>query len=259
MTIFPSAAVESVIKQAIRGKLETYSPEPSDKPFHVRLLGRDRMALFTFIHSLNTTFGTSIYEPVAKEIAKNRFDDVALQVKAPSKMTSIMRQQVDDIVRRLEAGDSEPNWIAHDNDLRSVVGTDSEPVKVRLSKIDILLRSENKLYLVDIKTAKPNVDGFQRYKRKLLEWKGAYLEENQSLDIHPMIAIPYNPYEPQPYHRWTIRGMIDIHAELMVAEEFWDFLGGHGAYEQILNCFERVGIEMRDEINSNFAQYSSHT
>ncbi|MDR0411845.1 MAG: TdeIII family type II restriction endonuclease, partial [Treponema sp.] len=26
-------------------------------PFHYRLLGRDRMALFSFIQSLNTTFG----------------------------------------------------------------------------------------------------------------------------------------------------------------------------------------------------------
>lgn len=34
-------------------------------PFHTRLLGKDRMALFSFIHSLNTNFGTSIFEPVA--------------------------------------------------------------------------------------------------------------------------------------------------------------------------------------------------
>ena len=259
MTVFPSTIVEQAIKQAIRRKLETYSPEPSDKPFHVRLLGRDRMALFTFIHSLNTTFGTSIYEPVAKEIAKSRFDEVELQAKAPNQMTTNMRSMVDEIVRKLEAADSEPNWQSHERDLRSVLDTNSKPVKVRLSKIDILLQKDNRLYLVDIKTAKPNVDGFQKYKRKLLEWKGAFLEDNHSLDIHPMIAIPYNPYEPQPYQRWTIRGMIDIHAELKVAEEFWDFLGGQGAYQQILDCFERVGLEMRDEINSYFAQYSGHT
>jgi MjaII restriction endonuclease. len=32
--------------------------------------------------------------------------------------------------------------------------------------------------------------------------------------------------------------MIDINNELKVAEEFWDFLGGDGAYEELLKCFE---------------------
>jgi type II restriction enzyme len=42
-------------------------------PFHTRLLGQDRMALFSFIHSLNTNFGTSIFEPVAKALALSSF------------------------------------------------------------------------------------------------------------------------------------------------------------------------------------------
>ena len=48
-------------------------------PFHYRLLGKDRMALFSFIQSLNTTFGISIYEPVAKELAKGIFKEVQTQ------------------------------------------------------------------------------------------------------------------------------------------------------------------------------------
>ncbi len=31
-------------------------------PFHYRLLGKDRMALYSFIHSLNTAFGNSIFD-----------------------------------------------------------------------------------------------------------------------------------------------------------------------------------------------------
>lgn len=49
----------------MRNKFENYSPESNSMPFHYRLLGKDRMALFSFIHSLNTTFGTPIFEPVA--------------------------------------------------------------------------------------------------------------------------------------------------------------------------------------------------
>ncbi len=30
---------------------------------------------------------------------------------------------------------------------------------------------------------------------------------------------------------------------------FWNFIAGQNAYEDLLGCFERVGIELRDEID----------
>jgi len=42
-------------------------------PFHTRLLGKDRLALYSFIHSLNTNFGTTIFEPVAVALASTHF------------------------------------------------------------------------------------------------------------------------------------------------------------------------------------------
>ena len=71
--------VEEVLKASLRNKFQNYKPETGHMPFHYRLLGRDRMALFSFLQSLNTTFGTSIYEPVAKEIAKTKFKRVETQ------------------------------------------------------------------------------------------------------------------------------------------------------------------------------------
>lgn len=72
---------------------------------------------------------------------------------------------------------------------------------------------------------------------------------------HSLIAIPYNPYAPQPYNRWTMRGMLDLPEELKVAEEFWDFLGGTGAYLDLLDIFERIGIELRPEIDDYFKKF----
>ena len=64
-----------------------------------------------------------------------------------------------------------------------------------------------------------------------------------------------NPYAPRPYTRWTIRGMLDLKNELLVAEEFWDFLGGSGTFDNLLNIFERVGIELRPEIDEAFEKF----
>lgn len=72
-----SAKVQEQVKQIIRDcllkKLESYSPETRHMPFHSRLIGSDRMALFSFIHSLNTVFGTKIFEPIAHLIANKIF------------------------------------------------------------------------------------------------------------------------------------------------------------------------------------------
>jgi len=52
--------IEQVLRDSLRHKFQNYKPEPASMPFHTRLLGKDRLALFSFIHSLNTNFGTSI-------------------------------------------------------------------------------------------------------------------------------------------------------------------------------------------------------
>ena len=50
--------------------------------------------------------------------------------------------------------------------------------------------------------------------------------------------------------------MLDLEKELKVAERFWDFLGGEGAYEDLLGCFERVGIGMKEEIDYYFQKFN---
>jgi type II restriction enzyme len=53
-----------------------------------------------------------------------------------------------------------------------------------------------------------------------------------------------------------MRGMLDLNNELKVGDEFWNFLGGKGTYQQLLGIFERVGIELRPEIDEYFERYN---
>jgi type II restriction enzyme len=53
--------IENVLRNALRNKFLNHNPEPAYMPFHTRLLGKDRLALYAFIHSLNTNFGTTIF------------------------------------------------------------------------------------------------------------------------------------------------------------------------------------------------------
>jgi type II restriction enzyme len=61
--------IKEVIRKNLRDKFRNYVPKSNSMPFHIKLLGKDRMALYSFIQSLNTTFGASLFEPVAVSLA----------------------------------------------------------------------------------------------------------------------------------------------------------------------------------------------
>ena len=251
-------SVENTIRNSLRNKFKTYNPEPAVMPFHTRLLGKDRLALYSFIHSLNTNFGTTIFEPVAVSLASSRFKVAKLQMKSGTQISEQAQYEIQKIMDELTAANKKPDKQKEIEIIRKVCQK-GKMRTVKPTKVDLYLKSENgEIYLFDIKTVKPNKGGFKEFKRTLLEWSATVLSENPKAKINTLIAIPYNPYEPKPYSRWTMAGMLDLDAELKVAEEFWDFLGGKGAYDDLLGCFERVGIEMRQEIDDYFSRFNKN-
>jgi type II restriction enzyme len=246
--------VEDAIRESLRKKFQTYTPETKNMPFHYRLLGRDRMALFSFIHSLNTTFGTSIFEPVAETLASLNFAVAQKQYVVGNTISEQAQTEIQRIMNELTIGKN-PNKLEEIERIRKVC-TKGKMNRLKTVKVDIFVKSNNgTIILFDLKTAKPNISNFKDFKRTLLEWIAIFLSQHPDADVHSYIAIPYNPYEPKPYERWTLKGMLDLNNELKVAEEFWNFLGGDGAYSELLDCFERVGIELRPEIDEYFSRF----
>lgn len=246
--------IVKTIKSCLRNKFRDYNPKGIQKPFHFRLLGRDRMELFSFIQSLNTTFGTSIFEPVAAKLARRKFVEVNYQFNVGNQISESAQREIQNIIDDLSAGvDVDKKTEIERIRVVSQVG---DIHKLRPVKVDLFVRDkEENIYLFDLKTAKPNKSNFKDFKRTLLEWAAISFYENPSVKLNTLIAIPYNPYEPKPYQFWTVKGMIDIDKELKVAKDFWDFLGGEGSYEELLDCFEAAGQEMREEINDYFSRF----
>ncbi|MDR2941234.1 MAG: TdeIII family type II restriction endonuclease [Treponema sp.] len=246
--------IQEVIIDSLRRKFQNYSPESSNMPFHYRLLGKDRMALFSFIQSLNTTFGTSIFEPAAIALAKDNFKRVESQYIVGNQIFDDCQHKIQEIINNLTVN-PKPDKIHEIDSIKNSLGGSINTLKP--AKVDLFVEtSSGEQYLFDLKTVKPNKGDFQKFKQTLLEWAGIALTANKNLKIHTLISIPYNPYEPQPYQRWTMAGMLDLKYELMVAEEFWDFLGGKGAYIELLDCFEKAGIILRPEIDKYFSKFN---
>lgn len=249
------AQIADLLKKQIRRKLNEYSPETSNMPFHIRLLGRDRMALFSFIQSINTMLGTSVFEQIAVIIATPHFKQVANQYKGLGDEISLDAiltiQQIMDDLQTARTHPDKSDEIAK----ISQVARSGSSRRIKRPCIDLFLQNaDGSEYYFDIKTAKPNIEGISALKRKLLEWVAIRERmEPRPTKIYTGLAIPYNPYEPEPYARWTFKGIFDLDNEIMVASEFWDFIGGDHTYEDLLKLFEHVGSELRPEIDAKFS------
>lgn len=244
--------IRKILVDTIRNKFENYKPETSSMPFHTKLLGKDRLALYSFIHSLNTAFGTSIFKPVSIAISSYKFLEAHKQYTIGSKISSEAQMEIQRIIDELNVGKKKPDKESEIERIRAVANK-GNIVDIKPVRADIyLLDKEGEYHLIDIKSAKPNMGEFKGFKRTLLEWAATILLEDNKAKVHTLIGIPYNPYEPLPYERWTLAGMLDLNEEVKVARELWDFLGGENTYEDLLACFEDAGIEMREEIDEYF-------
>ena len=247
--------IEEILRTTLRSKLQKYNPEPASMPFHTRLLGKDRLALYSFVHSLSTSFGRGIFEPIALALSEDKYHNATTQAIAGDAISTAAQREIQNIMNGLTTARISPDKKKEIERIRKVCRT-GKMAKVKPTKVDLLFTSKsNEYFLFDIKTAKPNAGGFKEFKRTLLEWAAALLAKEPKAKVNTLIAIPYNPYEPEPYNRWTMRGMLDLRRELKVAEDFWDFLGGKGTYRNLLNCFKRVGIELSGEIDAYFKRF----
>ena len=154
--------VEEVIKDSLRKKFQSYKPETTNMPFHFRLLGRDRMALFSFIHSLNTTFGTSIFEPVAEAVASLNFPRAQKQFEVGNEISEQAQNEIQHIMNELTMGGN-PDKSQEVERIRKV--SSRGPInKIKTVKVDLLVEDTNGgIHLFDLKTAKPNISNFKDF------------------------------------------------------------------------------------------------
>jgi len=69
--------IYNLLVETVEKKLRDYHPETEHVPFHHRLFGVERYAMFSFIHSINTTLGTSIWEQIAVYLARRAGHDAS--------------------------------------------------------------------------------------------------------------------------------------------------------------------------------------
>ena len=80
------------------------------------------------------------------------------------------------------------------------------------------------------------------------------MRSKEGKQVRIYLGMYYNPYFPKNYERWTCLKFFDKGNDFLIGKSFWDFLGGDGAYEEIIELYEKVGREIRPVLDQKFKQ-----
>jgi hypothetical protein len=247
--------ISELLSSTVREKLKTYEPETVHMPFHYRLLGKDRYAMFSFMQSMNTTFGISIWEQVAVILGKGAGAYAEKQYKLLGEIDSKTEKLISYIHYKLRKGEIIANKLDEVRQIRSIIKEGETKIDPD-SVVDLFIKIKDEENYFDITSAKPNMKEFVALKLKLLRWIALRLSQDKKVKVITRLAIPYNPYHPEPYERWTLKGLYDLgNNEILVGEEFWNFVACDNIYEELLDVFKQVGEELRGEIDKKFSEF----
>jgi hypothetical protein len=255
LSIVIKSKIAEFLAAKVREKLKAYQPETAHMPFHHRLFGKDRYAMFSFIQSMNTTFGMSIWEQVAVVLAQETGNYAERQYKLLGEIDVETEEFIRDVHYRLREGNISPSMIRQTEEIRSRVKRGQAKLDPD-SVVDLFVRIGQAENYFDITSVKPNMKEFVALKLKLLRWTALRLSQNKNTRVFARLAIPYNPYHPKPYERWTLKGLYDLkNGEVLVGEQFWNFVASDTIYDELLDAFQEVGEELRTEIDERFAEF----
>ena len=211
--------------------------------------------MFSFIQSMNTTFGISIWEQVAVILAKSAGFHAERQYDLLGSIDPETEKLIQKIHYELRAGTRQVNKLEEIDLIRKSIKK-GIPKKDPDSRVDLFVKIGDEENYFDITSAKPNMKEFAALKLKLLRWTALRLSQDKNANVFTRLAIPYNPYHPQPYQRWTLKGLYDLdRGEILVGEEFWNFVANDDVYDDLLDVFQEAGNELRDEIDRKFAEF----
>lgn len=239
--------IKVLLQKKIDNKLKKYGRETSAMPFLARLIqDNEKIAAYSFIHSLATTLGMSIYEEVSVIICESSCQETFRNYGVGGVISRSQKAVINRIITELRNKERTANIKKEIEEVLEVspqMGTFQKSGNIA----DLYFLRENVEYYFEIKTVKPNIDIFEKSKTKLLEWAA-----RRRKIIKVFLAFPYNPYHPESYSRFTEVGMMDHPNDFLIGDEYWDFIGGSNTFNPLLEVFDEVGKEFKQKLIDKF-------
>lgn len=251
--------IEKNIEIYLRNRFLNYKAETNYMPFQKAIVGERYRGIYSFTHSVSTKLGMGVYEQTAKLIAQaSGMTQVDTQYKIPFSITSETDQKIHQIWQSMKREKKENNTKIISNEIKnfSAKGDASEDDEDRV--VDFTFRDKkNNLYFIDITSPKPNIKEFDALKLKLLRWIAIAHANYEFNDFKALLAMPYNPYYPHEYSRFSGVKMCDFENDIIVGSDFWDLVAGNKIYDDLIDIHNSIGIKLRTELEEIMAKFSN--
>ncbi|MCF6220395.1 MAG: TdeIII family type II restriction endonuclease [Robiginitomaculum sp.] len=202
------------------------------------------------VGGLETSLGTTLWEPLAKALAsKNGFTVKKSNLKSPTNMPSNLNNSLQTIVddRKNQGGlyDASKSHEEIKRVCQSFIKTPvgSFTVAPRGRGVDIWLVKDGINYFFDTKTVQPNIGTFTSCMEQVLTWYAYYYSQNPTGAAVARIVFPYNPNPGKSFWDGAMGGgkPLEPDNEAWVENQFWDFCSGlEDTYELITSAFTEL-------------------
>jgi hypothetical protein len=216
---------------------EGVSPSGLLTPFHdalvpgITLLGE---------RSFSTRLG-NLHEKIAAVIAAEAHAEVHQPHDLSGAIPVLSREFITQRIGALERREAQPDALYEREQIFSHFGDEVNAG----TRIDLYIRTHGgEDHYFEIKSAKPNKGQCIEMKQRLL----TALAIRRRDATHTWWGVPYNPYGKGDYRHVYPLGFFDFHHEVMLGEPFWNFVGGAGTYEELIEVYREVGEELSERL-----------
>jgi hypothetical protein len=203
-----------------------------------------------------TPFGNA-WERLAVVAAKQGLGhgETAREIRGTINAERLRRiQEILDKLEHPEKGQGRigPDW---ETELQYVLEGQSKKILPATVVCDVYVedrtRQPVRRYAFELKSPLPNSDITKVSKEKILKLHAM----NPGQIDEAFYALPYNPYGSRENYGWGFPARwFDMKSDpvVLIGDEFWEKIGGFGAYQAFIEAINEIGREYKDRIYREF-------
>ena len=248
--------VKKHLLKVMEAKLLNYSPETSYMPFQKAIMGERYRAIYSFVHSVSTTFGMSLWEQFAETLGKESGMKVRRQYDIPFSISDNTDMEINSILKKIKRKEMVCNTIEINKLIKQFAEPGLAGIKDEDKRVDVFIEDKNKnLYFIDITSPKPNIKEFAAMKLKLMRWTAIGYANYKAKSVQALLCMPYNPGFPKPYKRFGGDITCDFSNDIKIQNDFWDTVAGFPVYDGLVGVFEIVGKKIRNKLEEKMKTF----
>lgn len=254
--------VKKIIKETVKGSILAFAQKKlKSKPkFQILdlIIPKERKVR-SIVGGLETSLGTTLWEPLARELAKQNGFIVKLEkLESPVNVPAGISQTLQLIIEDRKRDGGTYNALSSHDAIKNACQTcikrpiDNFEKAPKGRGVDLWFVKDNMNYFFDTKTVQPNLSALTSCMEQVLTWYAYFYARFPQENAEARIVFPYNPYKGNFWDKTIGKGKpLAQDTEAWVEGQFWDFCSGvDNTYALIKEGFDelRVSGELEESL-----------